>query len=63
MWNNFDQEGAEVPADSQLLSSYDPLTPMRFIDPSACSVKKTVDINTLPAEIRKDCRNMAKIKF
>lgn len=36
---------------------------MRFIDPSVSSAKKTLDINTLPAEVRKDCRNMAKIAF
>lgn len=51
-----------MPSDEYLLQTYDPLTPMRFIDPTA-GVKGTKDINTLPAEVRKDCRNMAKIKI
>ena len=46
-----------------MLATYDPLTPMRFIDPAVSSAKRTLDINTLPAEVRKDCRNMAKIAY
>ena len=62
-WNNLDQDGNEPPSDAYLLASYDPLTPMRFIDPATTCHKKTLDVNTLPAEIRKDCRNMPKIKY
>ena len=36
---------------------------MRFIDPAVSAAKRTLDINTLPAEVRKDCRNMAKIAY
>lgn len=49
MWNKLDQNGETV-SDEYLLATYDPLTPMRFIDPEASSVKKTVDLNTLSSD-------------
>ena len=60
MWNFADH--GETPSDEYLLATYDPLTPMRFVDPSA-GVKGTKDLNNMTPEARKECRNMAKIKL
>ena len=62
MWNNLDSISGETPTDEYLLSTFDPLTPMRFIDPNA-GIKGTKDVNTLPPEVAAECRNMAKIKI
>ena len=58
MWNNLDSTHT---TEEYLLATYDPLTPMRFIDPTASGTKGTKDINSLPEEKRREFRNMAKI--
>lgn len=60
MWNNLDNTGM---TEEYLLATYDPLTPMRFIDPHANGKKGTKDVNSLPLEMQAECRNMAKISI